>query len=266
MRHTPAKKLCRAGRVCPGFLRPIQSFGTALEKLLPETPRAAKPGNGNAPVKTLLSGSYVLLTVSTHPPHRFWSTMTALFLVNDALHRLLGPPCPRRPSLGVDGIRMYGSHHKEGVNALKETAQIRRHQHTSHFKTSTYRQLPTALEDPGNLPPTGTDQPTVSCSRSPDTCLSFMRYYRSTYKPLHRMSPKLREKSRPYSQSFGPTTDTTYNRPAGFTQPGHPTVAPLWHLSSPEKNRRHQAGFPYGHSGKLLTQLTDARQPALPGN
>src|SRR5690606_5716349 len=59
---------------------------------------------------------------------------------------------------------------------------------------------------------------------------------------------------------------TSYNRPAGFTQPGHPTVAPLWHLLSPEKNRRHQAGFPYGHSGKLLTQLTDARQPALPGN
>src|SRR5690606_18122887 len=51
------KKLCRAGRVCPGFLRPIQSSGTALETLLPETPCAAKPGNGNAPVKTLLSGS-----------------------------------------------------------------------------------------------------------------------------------------------------------------------------------------------------------------
>src|SRR5690606_946942 len=90
----------RAGRVCPGFLRPIQSFGTALEKLLPETPRAAKLGNGNAPVKTLLSGSYVLLTVPTHPPHRFWSTMTALFLVNDAFASpprtaLSSPPIPR---------------------------------------------------------------------------------------------------------------------------------------------------------------------------
>src|SRR5690606_9166740 len=36
-------------------------------------------------------------------------------------HRLLGPPCPRRPSLGVDGIRMYGSHHltKQGGERLK---------------------------------------------------------------------------------------------------------------------------------------------------
>src|SRR5690606_10602663 len=81
-------------------------------------------------------------------------------------------------------------------------------------------------------------------------CLSFMRYCRSTYKPLHRMSPKLREKSRPYSQSFGPTTDTTYNRPAGFTQPGHPTVAPLPPLLSPGIcTDRGADSIPDGHSG-----------------
>src|SRR5690606_26924861 len=47
----------RAGRVCPGFLRPIQSLGTALEKQLPETPRAATLVNSNAPVKTLFFNS-----------------------------------------------------------------------------------------------------------------------------------------------------------------------------------------------------------------
>src|SRR5690606_26264848 len=179
-------------------------------------------------------------------------------------HRLLGPPCPRRPSLGVDGIRMYGSHHltKQGGERLKRnctdktppTHPARPNNCRRCLRTRETCRRPAQINPPSHAP--------GARIRASDSCGTTVL----KYKPLHRMTPKLREKSRPYSQSFGPTTDTTYNRPAGFTQPGHPTVAPLLHLSSPEKNRRHQAGFPYGHSGKLLTQLTDARQPALPGN
>src|SRR5690606_18888168 len=58
------------------------------------------------------------------------------------------------------------------------------------------------------------------------------------------------KKSRPYSQSFGPTSDTTNSRPAGFTQPGHPTVAPLWHLPSPQKEPSTSGGISLWPLGK----------------
>src|SRR5690606_19680485 len=129
------------------------------------------------------------------------------------------------------------------------------------------RQLPTALEDPGNLPPTGTDQPTVSCSRSPDTCLSFMRYFCSTYKPLHRMTPKLREKFSSLFAVLWAYNHVSYNRPAGFTQPGHPTVAPLPpHLSPGICTDRGADSIPDGHSGYCAALAHGSSSHAPPGN
>src|SRR5690606_27178519 len=62
------------------------------------------------------------------------------------------------------------------------------------------------------------------------------------YTHTHRMTPKLREKFSSLFAVLWAYNHTSYNRPAGFTQPGHPTVAPLWHLLSPQKEPSTSGG------------------------
>src|SRR5690606_16457209 len=214
--------------------------------------------------KTLLSGSYVLLTVSTHPPHRFWSTMTALFLVNDALHRLLGPPCPRRPSRGVDGIRMYGSHHltKQGGERLKRNCTVKTPPTHPARADSCRRRLRTretcrrpAQINPPSHAPGARIRASVSCGTSV-----------LKYKPLRRMTPKLREKISSLFAVLWAYFQNYLLQARGF----HASRSPYRSASfTPFLSRRRtvdiRRDFPMA-TRETTSQHTDARQPALPGN